>query len=83
MMKKFSMRGVCAGWFGALFVSLLLATARVESVELVVHGGDTGSEAIPVSWELGKRYSGSKSFSLWQVEGGKESSALNSGKTEH
>ena len=72
MMKKFSTYGFRACRPGALFVSLLLAAARVESVELVVHAGGGERGAVPVSWDLGDRYSGSKSFSLWQVEGGKE-----------
>ena len=72
MMKKFSIRGVRGGWCGALFVSLLLVAARVESVELVVHAGDNAHGEVPVSWELGKLYGDSKDFSLWQVEGGKE-----------
>ena len=71
-MKKSSIRGVRAGWCGALFVSLFLFAARVESVELVVHAGDNARGAVPVSWGLGKLYGDSKSFSLWQVDGGKE-----------
>ncbi len=72
MMKKFSIRGARAGWCGALFVSLFLFAARVESVELVVHAGDNARGAVPVSWGLGELSCDSKSFSLWQVDGGKE-----------